>query len=243
MLANRSIDLLMTRKSITLREDIYEEDAGQGISYSRPYLYGGLGFTGEPAFVQCADDGIKTFGNCSELKICINEESHFSSELQVRIPQRHIVVETSLLLQDEAFLAGKCNVIATESAVVIAATLRGLGYKGELSIGKRQYTSEMWALKSLDDDPVWHNFLDVTLMALLAAEQAGVTKQDAQRMGKTDIFGPEYEDMFINAVGAKGNYGTDARSVFPFPLISQISSFRHSFLPHYRRNLLVSNAS
>lgn len=216
MLANRSIDLLMTRQSITLRQDLYEEGAGQGISNSMPYLYGGLGFTGDPAFVQCADDGIKTFGNCSELRICINQESIFLSELQVRIPQRHIVVENSWLLLNNAFLAGKCNVIATESAVVISATIRGLGYDGEVSVGKREYTSEMWALKTLDDDPVWHNFLDAIVMALLAAEQAGVSKEDAQRMGKTDIFGPEFEDMFINAVGAKGNYGTYAPSVLPF---------------------------
>ena len=65
MLKNGSVDLLLTRQSITMQEDVYEQDAEEGISYSMPYLFGGLGFTGDPSYVNCADDNIKTFGNCS----------------------------------------------------------------------------------------------------------------------------------------------------------------------------------
>ena len=203
-----------------------QEQLGQGLSYSVPYLYGGLGFTGQSAFVNCADNDIQTFGNCSSLTICINEESIFLRDLQVRIPQRHIIVENSWLNLAEAFQAGKCNVIASESAVLIAASLRGLGYSGDLAIGKREYTSEMWGLKTLDSDPIWHNFLDATMMALLAAEQAGVTKEDAYRMGKTSIFGDEFEDMFINAVSAKGNYGEKLHCGIFKAVLRRFSLFR-----------------
>lgn len=214
MLKNRSVDLLFTRSSITMQEDVNTKGVDAGISYSIPYLYGGLGFTGDPFFVDCANDNIKNFGKCSDLTICINEESIFRRDLQVRIPQRQVVIENSWMALLDAFKAGKCNVIATESAIIIYATLRGTGFSGELSVGKREYTSEMWAMKTLDSDPEWSSFLDASLMALLAAEKAGVTKEDAYRMGKTDIFGNEYEDMFINAVAAGGNFG----QVYSFPM-------------------------
>lgn len=214
MLKNRSIDVVLTRSSITMQEDVNTKGVDAGISYSIPYLYGGLGFTGEPYFVDCADDNIKNFGNCSDLTICINEESIFRRDLQVRIPQRQVVIENSWMALLDAFKAGKCNVIATESAIIIYATIRGTGFAGELSVGKKEYTSEMWAMKTLDDDAEWASFLDASLMALLAAEKAGVTKDDAYRMGKTDIFGKEHEDMFINAVAAGGNFG----QIYSFPM-------------------------
>ena len=186
-----------------MEQDIFEEDgAGEGISYGIPYLYGGLGFTGDPAHVNCADNNIQTYGNCSTLSICINHESIFLRDLEGRIPQRQVVVENSWMPLIEAFRAGRCNVIATESAVLIAASLRAVGFDGGLSVGRREYNTEMWGMKTLDSDPTWHNFLDATVMALLAAEAANVTQEDSHRMGKTDLFGPEFEDMFINAVAA-----------------------------------------
>ena len=169
-------------------------------------MFGGLGFTGLPSYVECADDNIKTFGNCSALTICIEGESLFLKQLKVRIPQRQIVVENSFMSLVEAFRDGKCNAIATESTALLSASLRAIGYKGDLSIGTREYTSEMWALKTLGSDPEWHDFTNACILALLAAEDAGVTKEDAHRMGKTSIFGDEFENMFIDAVSV-GNFG------------------------------------
>lgn len=51
------------------------------------------------------------------------------------------------------------------------------------------------------------DFVNWVLQALLMAEEEGITKDTASRMGITDVFGPDYERMFINAVEAVGNYG------------------------------------
>ena len=45
------------------------------------------------------------------------------------------------------------------------------------------------------------------LHALISAEALNITQETAQTFNKTKLFGPEYEDMFIDAIAAVGNYG------------------------------------
>ena len=207
-LANGKVDLLTTKKSIFMAQDIYEKDAREGIAYSIPYLRSGLTFTGPSELVECADNEIDIFDNCSQLVICINGESSFWEELQVRVPNNQLVVENNSIALFQAFKDGRCNVIASEAPAMTDIAMKAMGYTGdEVVIGKRQYTSEMWSLKSLDSDPEFANFINAALMALLAAEEAGITRETADRMGQTELFGERYRNMFVDVVRANGNFG------------------------------------
>lgn len=207
-LSNGTIDLATTRNSISM-------SAGDGFTHTIPYLYLGLEFVGVPQFVECADNDIDVFDACSSLSICVIHQSMFLEILKLRIPQSQLIVEGSYIEMFEAFDAGRCNVIATGSAYVAALAAKALGYNAtEIAIGTREYTTEMWSLKTIDTDREFSNMVNAALMALLAAEEAGITQETAHLMAQTDIFGASHKDMNINAVRANGNFG----ELYDFPV-------------------------
>ena len=57
------------------------------------------------------------------------------------------------------------------------------------------------------NDYEFSDFVNWVLQSLLIAEARGITQDNAIMMGTTDVFGAEFESMFVDAVGAVGNYG------------------------------------
>lgn len=57
------------------------------------------------------------------------------------------------------------------------------------------------------DDPEWSDFVNWVLQGLLAAEELGITQNTAAELPLATAFGEMYQNMFINAVSAVGNYG------------------------------------
>jgi Bacterial extracellular solute-binding proteins, family 3 len=138
----------------------------------------------------------------------------FVQELLSRIPRRHITILNSTLGLFTGFLAGQCNVLATEGSELSLSILKALGYRGNLTVSKREYTTEMFALASLDSDQEWADFLNAITMALLYAEEVGITKETAERIGETRLFGDEYKTMFVDAIKTLGNFG----ELYSFPM-------------------------
>ena len=184
-----------------------------GLAYATPYLFLGSSFAGLPDYVKCADDNIRNFGNCSDIKICLPEGQSFVEELVTRIPQRQMFVVPGYTDSLREFMDGNCNLIASSGADLAASIMRVLGYTGELAVGRRMYTDGRFSLASVDHDTEWTNFISAVTFALKAAEQAGITKESAEKMGQTDLFGNEYKDMFIHAVKENGNF--DELYTFP----------------------------
>lgn len=56
------------------------------------------------------------------------------------------------------------------------------------------------------NDSRFSDFVDWVLKSLLQAEVQGITQNTASMMGTTDVFGAKFENMFIDAVRAVGNY-------------------------------------
>ena len=49
------VDIVVGVVSHTLSGEVWEEQTGQGIEFSPPYLYDGLGFSGPLPYGLCAD--------------------------------------------------------------------------------------------------------------------------------------------------------------------------------------------
>lgn len=141
------------------------------------------------------------------MKICVRLDSGFTKELLERIPLKQVLTFDKAVPTYEAFLAGQCNVMASDSAPVAKRIIHALGYSGEIAIGKKEYTTESYSAKTLDGDIEWTNFVNAVSWALLDAEQNGITQETAEEMGKTDLFGDEYKTIFIDAIKAGGNFG------------------------------------
>jgi ABC-type amino acid transport substrate-binding protein len=186
---------------------LVQVDALDGLSYSTPYIYTTMGFTGVPLYVNCTDANLKTFEECSDVRICANEYAGYATHILSSVPQQNLVIATTGEESLSNFLKGRCNVVATESAVTTQAFIRSFGYTGELTVSQKQHSHYKGALNSLDADPEWADFLNAVTMALLSAESSGITKEAADQIGQTALFGVTYQDMLINAIKFAGNFG------------------------------------
>jgi len=162
---------------------------------------------GKPEFVACAEDNIKTFFNCSDIRICVQAGSALQRTLRNRIPHRLIVEVHSPQDMIGSFMSNECNVGATEGYMNVELLLRFVGYQGEFEVGEQEYTRELAALATLDEDTEWSDFVNAVLLGLLEAEKRGVTQATAETFGETNLFGDSYSRMFIQAIKSGGNLG------------------------------------
>lgn len=177
--------------------------------------------------MKCTDANLKTYEECSGIRICANENAFYADYILSSVPQQNLVLGTTSEDTFSNFLMGLCNAIATESPVTVQALLRAFGYTEELALSQKQHSHYELALNSLDSDPEWADFLNAVTMALLSAEGSGITKETADQIGQTALFGVTYQDMFINAIKSGGNFG----DIFDFPV------------PRTGRNMLNNGSS
>ena len=85
------------------------------------------------------------------------------------------------------------------------------GYEGseaDYQAGSRLHIKSFETWLTAPDDRVWNRFVSWVMEALVQAEESGVTNSTAdERMATTEVFGPDFRNMFRNAVKANGNYG------------------------------------
>lgn len=172
-----------------------------------PWLYTGVGFVGVPKYVNCADDNINIFQNCSDLRICIRSDTGFTETLSERIPERQLLTFDDAIPMYRAFVAEECDVIASDSPVVAKVITEAFGFTAAIATGRKEYTAESHSVKTLDHDPRWTKFVDTVLWALFRAEQNGITSETAEKMGETNLFGEEYKTMLIDVIKVIGNFG------------------------------------
>ncbi|CAB9501013.1 extracellular solute-binding protein [Seminavis robusta] len=205
LLANGTVDIIL-KAFPNMASDVFEADIGEGLSYSVPFLSIGVGFSGIPEYVHCAEDDIKTFFNCSGIRICVERTSAFYDQLMNRIPHRQIVPLEHREDLKEKFSNGTCNVLATEAFPLLGMVMQTAGYHGPFATGTIEFTRELHAVATLDDDQEWTDFVRSVLLSLLAAEKEGITQTTAERMGETRLFGKDHARMFIDAVQTVGNF-------------------------------------
>jgi len=68
------------------------------------------------------------------------------------------------------------------------------------------YSKEPLALVTRNGDAEFSDFVNWIVQALMAAEEQDITQSTAGAFTQSTLFGEEYQDMFINAIEAVGNY-------------------------------------
>eukprot|EP00547_Thalassionema_nitzschioides_P000096 CAMPEP_0194210154 /NCGR_PEP_ID=MMETSP0156-20130528/8050_1 /TAXON_ID=33649 /ORGANISM="Thalassionema nitzschioides, Strain L26-B" /LENGTH=1146 /DNA_ID=CAMNT_0038937467 /DNA_START=37 /DNA_END=3477 /DNA_ORIENTATION=- len=210
-LANRSIDLLAAIATHTMERDVNEKSTQTGFTFTVPYLYDGLGFGGDPKWVDCADRlDYHHMNGCRELRICVDSDSSHEFKLRSELFPDSVIISTATNKEVlENIISGMCNVVAGESAFLSHfgdMRLETANYTGEYVIGNNMFSKEPLALVTRQDDPLWSGFVNHVLQALMAAERENITQSSAESFYNTTLFGDEYESMFINAIKAVGNF-------------------------------------
>jgi hypothetical protein len=85
-LSSSSVDVLVRAETHTMDRDVFEAGTGVGFSFSAPFLYSGLVFSGKPTFVDCAENLDTFFGKCRNLKICVQQATNLEKVLRWILP-------------------------------------------------------------------------------------------------------------------------------------------------------------
>lgn len=206
-LADREVDVVLSHPTPTMDTDVFDDNSQTGYSISAPYAFDGLGFAGLPSYTACADDDMKSFFECQDLKICVYKGAEYFDLISGRVPGRNIFPTNSTMDTYTGFIAGECNVMAMEASALGEIFLRVLmGYTGEYAEGKNKFTKSFYATLTLDSDPEWSDFVNMLVLAGFAAEAMGITSENATLFGRTDVFGPDHSDMFIDSISVSGNF-------------------------------------
>jgi len=209
MLQNGSLDVITMTSTHTMERDVFQEDTKSGFTFSTPFFYDGIAFAGDPKYVaNCTNKLDTTFGECKFARVCASRGSTALSFAKDVLPDLSVrAVEQDQLYQ--SLIDGKCNVIVGMSSAVSLKNVQEVTnttFRGPYSVGDSLFVNEPLSMVTRQNDPEWSSFVNWIIHALLAAEEHNITQSNAETMTTTDVFGPEFEKMFIHAIAAVGNY-------------------------------------
>lgn len=178
---------------------------------SLPYLFTGLAFAGKSPYGFCADKLEFSDAECQGLKICIEEDTTFAEFVQKTFPPDMIyVIKNNAISKIGGLNDGLCNVIGGYPYDLSFQNVAASGYLGseeEYEAGSNLHIKSFETWITREDDRKWNKFVSWVFESLVQAEEANVSKDTADElMATTDVFGPNYSNMFRNAVKAVGNY-------------------------------------
>jgi general L-amino acid transport system substrate-binding protein len=206
VLASGLIDVLPRLTTHTYERDVHEPTTMMGFSFSKPYFYDGLSFAGVSPYGNCADRLDVSSEECVGLKICVNEGSTTITRTRELFPEANIVPMATGKAAVEGLVSGQCNALAGGSHDIARNSVLRTGRVLDYEVGSTRYSKEPLAVVTRMDDPVWSDFVYWVVEALFIAEEQGITKDTAENMPRTDLFGGLFRDMLRNAVSAGGAY-------------------------------------
>jgi ABC-type amino acid transport substrate-binding protein len=140
------------------------------------------------------------------MKICVVDSTTYASLVPQIIPQARIVISPDNAAYYRNLQDNICNVLAGDQFETSAATVKNNGYLGSYEQGNSFFSKEPLALVTRDDDPTWADFVSWIVEGLLHAEEKNITQSNPSLFFTSDLFGIQYNKMFVNAIAAVGNY-------------------------------------
>ena len=122
VLASGLIDVLPRLTTHTYERDIREPTTMMGFSFSKPYFYDGLSFSGVAPYGQCANKLDFESDECLGLKICVNDGSTTIVRTRDLFPEANIVPMPTGNDAIEGLVTGECNALAGGSHDLAAQT-------------------------------------------------------------------------------------------------------------------------
>mmetsp|Transcript_24153 Transcript_24153/g.68038 ORF Transcript_24153/g.68038 Transcript_24153/m.68038 type:complete len:923 (-) Transcript_24153:151-2919(-) len=197
------VDVITRTTTRTMARDVFNSITKRGYSFSTPFLYDGLQVNGIPPYPTCVETYQLT-GKCQDVQICTFEGSTHYDIIGEFFPSSRLIVGSA---DDRVtnFVNGRCNVIAGVSHEISDHIFATNGYDGPLEYGKKIHSKEPLCMVTREDDIEWTAFVETILQGLLQASRTGITQQSAAEIGRTTLFGPEYQNMLIDSLASVGN--------------------------------------
>eukprot|EP00934_Nitzschia_sp_Nitz4_P001019 Nitzschia sp. Nitz4//scaffold52_size167869//146596//149872//NITZ4_002295-RA/size167869-snap-gene-0.216-mRNA-1//1//CDS//3329554092//1019//frame0 len=205
-LDNEEIDVLMGVTTHTMERQVFEPTTGRGFSFSIPYLYSGLKFSGIPKYVQCADAEDSTSDECKDLQVCVISGSTHVGVVSSILPESAIVETPTFTTMYSMFTSGDCNVMTGEEIDINSPS----GFDGNFTVGEMFHSREPIAIVTRDDDLKFSDFCNWLLQSLITAEELTYSSSTASLsdIPIVDYWGSDLSYMFLDAIAVVGDYGT-----------------------------------
>jgi hypothetical protein len=98
----------------------------------------------------------------------------------------------------------------------------------EYELGAGIHSKEPLCIVTRSDDQQWSDFVNWVMTAMLAAEEVRISQRTASNLGRTNVFGEDFRDMFVNTISDVGNYGEvyqrHLEPILPRPIPDRINS-------------------
>ncbi|CAB9528110.1 extracellular solute-binding protein [Seminavis robusta] len=206
-LDNTTVDVSTGQVTYNMARDVYEEASQMPKSFSAPWYYTGAVVAGPADLVDCANRGDTLTGVCKDLIVCTDEGSTTNDIIQELLDGSAIHLVNGVENLFPAIYEGSCNVLAGEPQYITEDRVRSQGYTGDYVMGSVFFSKDPLAMATRGDDPLWTDFCNAVLQALLTAESQHITQANASLFPQTELFGPDMKDMFRHAISAVGNWG------------------------------------
>jgi general L-amino acid transport system substrate-binding protein len=185
---------------------LQKPSTGAGFTFSTPYLYDGMVVAGIPPYSTCANSENST--SCTGVHVCAVEGTTYIALIEEFIPGASITTSLNMEGVYQNFIDGTCNVLASDQFALAESAVRAAGYSGEYETIDSFHSRDPLSLVTRDGDPVWSDFVNWVVEGLFSAEEKGFTQFTSLRsFEKIDMFGEEFQGMFVHILGSAGNYG------------------------------------
>eukprot|EP00804_Cyclotella_cryptica_P018126 CCRYP_005904-RA/>CCRYP_005904-RA protein AED:0.17 eAED:0.17 QI:0/0/0/1/0.66/0.5/4/0/468 len=204
-LNDRTADLLVSGDTYTIEREFNEATTGSQFTFSTPYYYDGMLFSGNSTFVTCAEEH-KQYHECAQLVICVTQftteyiyvTNHYTTDFSV--------ITAGLGESIELFYMDICNVVASGHLDLINKQKAGI-IDSTYAFGKKVFTNDPLAFVTRPDDPECSDIVNWATQALFYGERQGITKNSSMCQRSTSTLNAKWTELnYLNAVYCVGNY-------------------------------------
>ena len=164
-----------------------------------------MAYYGRSTFVQCAEEQ-KRYGVCSQLTICVVQNTRSADYVHSYFPSDFFVVVSSIDESMERLLNGtSCNAIASDRSDLVGVTFSDSD--GDFILGDKLVTKEPFAIVTRSGDQEFSDIINWVIQALFYGEEQDLVKDLSLCQNYTEVPSHPTELNFLNAVHCVGNYG------------------------------------
>jgi general L-amino acid transport system substrate-binding protein len=224
-LQSGEIDVLLRNTTITISRDT-----------SLGFNYAGVNFYDGQAFIVPKKLNVGALKDLAGATICIATGTTHELTIADWFRARNLSFQPLIIENQEsmyqAFFAGRCDAMTQDSSALAAAKAARAGNPDDYVILPDRISKEPLGPLVRHGDDQWFDLVKWVLMAMIEAEEQGVTQANVDQMVKSN--NPEVQRL----LGVSGNFGNGlgVDNKFVYNIVKQVGNYADSFDRHVGKN-------
>ena len=224
-LQSGEIDVLLRNTTITISRDT-----------SLGFNYAGVNFYDGQAFIVPKKLNVGALKDLAGATICIATGTTHELTIADWFRARNLSFQPLIIENQEsmyqAFFAGRCDAMTQDSSALAAAKAARAGNPDDYVILPDRISKEPLGPLVRHGDDQWFDLVKWVLMAMIEAEEQGVTQANVDQMVKSN--NPEVQRL----LGVSGNFGggLGVDNKFVYNIVKQVGNYADSFDRHVGKN-------